>query len=676
MSATPEAAALLEKIKAQGDEVRRLKTEGGDAGPAVQALLSLKGEYKTLTGEDPPSSAPKQGKKKKKKDKSAPAPAAAAAPAAGGDEAAALLEKITAQGNEVRRIKGEGGDVGAAVKALLALKGDYKALTGQDPPSSAPKQGSKKDKKKQQEPAPAASGAPTGELSKKQLKKLEKEKAKEDRKKATAARVAAEQAAAQGGGDDQSSELYGNLPTLTSATRPGRSYTKVEELTSAKEGQTVLVRARVHAVREKSSKLTFLVLRFKQFTAQAVCLVNETVSKQMTKFAARLNLESLIDVEGTVVKPDVPVEGCSQKEVEIHISKLFCVSQAVPRLPVQVDDCGLPESDKRHPGQDVRLDNRILDLRATPNQAIFRIQSAVCELFRSFLLSQGFTEIHSPKLIGAASEGGANVFKLKYFGSDAFLAQSPQLYKQMAIASDFDRVFEVAPVFRAEDSNTHRHLTEFVGLDMEMAFYEHYHEVLDMLDQMFVSIFRGLQTRFAQEIETVNQQFPRKPFRWLEPSLRLEWPEAIAMLRESGEELGDFDDLSTPQEVKLGKLVAEKYETDFYVLDKFPLCIRPFYTMPDPHSPGYSNSYDFFMRGEEIMSGAQRIHDPVLLEERARVHGIPLSGIQSYVDAFKYGCSPHAGGGVGLERVAMLFLGLPNIRRTSLFPRTPNRCAP
>ncbi|KAJ3066292.1 Aspartate--tRNA ligase, cytoplasmic [Podochytrium sp. JEL0797] len=322
---------------------------------------------------------------------------------------------------------------------------------------------------------------------------------------------------------------------------------------------------------------------------------------------------------------------------------------------------------------DTRLDNRVIDLRTVTSQAIFKMQSGVCQLFREFLIEKGFMEIHTPKMIDAISEGGANVFKLQYFNRNAYLAQSPQLYKQMAICSDFERVFEIGPVFRAENSFTHRHMTEFIGLDMEMAFEEHYHEVLDVLGELFVFIFDGLKTRYAHEIETVRKQFPFEDFKYLPQTLRLEFKEGIQMLREAGIEIGDFDDMNTAQEVKLGQLVREKYNTDFYMLDKFPVAIRPFYTMPDPAREGYSNSYDFFMRGEEIMSGAQRVHDADLLEKRAKEHGVEISTIQAYLDAFKYGAPPHAGGGVGLERVVMLYLKLGNIRRTAMFPRDPKR---
>lgn len=290
--------------------------------------------------------------------------------------------------------------------------------------------------------------------------------------------------------------------------------------------------------------------------------------------------------------------------------------------------------------------------------------------------NQGFCEIHTPKIINAASEGGANVFKVSYFKTFAYLAQSPQLYKQMAIAADFDKVFTVGGVFRAEDSNTHRHLTEFVGLDLEMAIKYHYHEVTDVIGNLFTSIFKGLEENFKEEIETVRKQFPSEPFEFLEPALRLEYVEGVKLLNENGVKMGDDEDLTTANEKFLGKLVKEKYGTDFFILDKYPLAVRPFYTMPDPDSKKFSNSYDMFIRGEEILSGAQRIHCPTLLAERAKHHGIHPSTIKDYIDSFKYGCPPHAGGGIGMERVVMLYLGLHNIRKTSMFPRDPKRLTP
>lgn len=318
-----------------------------------------------------------------------------------------------------------------------------------------------------------------------------------------------------------------------------------------------------------------------------------------------------------------------------------------------------------------------MDLRTPANQAIYRIQSGVCQLFREYLISKNFIEIHSPKLIGGASEGGANVFKLQYFDQPACLAQSPQFYKQMAAAcGGFDRVFEIGPVFRAEDSNTHRHLCEFTGLDFEMAICEHYYEALEVMGELFNYIFDGISDRHSHELKIISHQYPFEPITYLRPPLRITFEEGIALLNAAGIPAPADDDLSTPHEKSLGKIVKDKYGTDFFIMDKYPLAVRPFYTMPDPANPKVSNSYDLFIRGEEIVSGAQRIHDVDLLIERANAWKVPIASIQSYIDAFKYGALPHAGGGIGLERVVMLYLGLKNIRKTSMFPRDPSRLAP
>jgi len=267
------------------------------------------------------------------------------------------------------------------------------------------------------------------------------------------------------------------------------------------------------------------------------------------------------------------------------------------------------------------------------------------------------------------------VFEVKYFETKAYLAQSPQLYKQMAITADFDRVFEIGSIFRAEDSNTRRHLTEFVGLDLEMAFHEHYHEVLEVLKGLFLHIFKGLQERHAAEIAAVNTQYPVRPIRCEKVEVIPFW-DAVAMLRADGQEMGDFDDFSAPLEMRLGELVYEKFGTDIYIVDKFPAAVRPFYTMPDPLHPGYSNSFDVFLRGQEITSGAQRIHDPEMLTKLAIEKGVTPASIQAYIDSFRWGAPPHARAGIGLERLVMLFLGLGNIRKTSLFPRDPKRLTP
>ncbi|XP_059136182.1 aspartate--tRNA ligase, cytoplasmic [Peromyscus eremicus] len=465
--------------------------------------------------------------------------------------------------------------------------------------------------------------------------------------------------------EDYAKERYGISSMIQSQEKPDRVLVRVKDLTVQKADDVVWVRARVHTSRAKG-KQCFLVLRQQQFNVQALVAVGDHASKQMVKFAAK------------------------GRRISVSLRPARATDEFQDRLQSYTEKPCLKKQKKKQTKKKIvetrnsltclvfRLISLDFDavLQTSTSQAIFRLQSGICHLFRETLINKGFVEIQTPKIISAASEGGANVFTVSYFKNNAYLAQSPQLYKQMCICADFEKVFCIGPVFRAEDSNTHRHLTEFVGLDIEMAFNYHYHEVVEEIADTLVQIFKGLQERFQTEIQTVSKQFPCEPFKFLEPTLRLEYCEALAMLREAGVEMGDEEDLSTPNEKLLGRLVKEKYDTDFYVLDKYPLAVRPFYTMPDPRNPKHSNSYDMFMRGEEILSGAQRIHDPQLLTERALHHGIDLEKIKAYIDSFRFGAPPHAGGGIGLERVTMLFLGLHNVRQTSMFPRDPKRLTP
>lgn len=524
-------------------------------------------------------------------------------------------------------------------------------------------------------------------LSKKALKKLEKEKEKARKKAEREAQVAKERAEKEAqAANDPAKANYGKLPLINSATKDGLVRSEIASLLAANDGETVVFRARAHNSRQQGATMAFLTFRQQQHLIQGLIKANgDSISKQMVKWAGLINLESIVLVHGVVRKVDEPIKSATVQDAEIHVTKIFTIVETPEQLPMLIEDASRLDADAEAAGLpvvnlDTRLDARVIDLRTPTNQAIFRIQHGISALFREFLLNRRFTEIHTPKILGAASEGGSNVFEILYFKRSAFLAQSPQFYKQQLIAADFERVFEIAPVFRAENSNTHRHMTEFVGLDLEMSFEEHYHEVMETLQDLFVFIFSELKQRYAAEIATVRKQFPVDEFKLPADGkmVRLHFKEGVAMLREAGKEIDDFEDLSTENEKLLGKLVREKYDTDFYILDKFPLAIRPFYTMPCPEDPRYSNSYDFFMRGEEILSGAQRIHDPELLKERMAAHGVDHTqeGINDYVDAFTYGCAPHAGGGIGLERVLMFYLDLKNIRRASLFPRDPRRLRP
>ncbi|KAL8937811.1 MAG: hypothetical protein Q9216_004242 [Gyalolechia sp. 2 TL-2023] len=542
-------------------------------------------------------------------------------------------------------------------------------------------------------------GAPSKNALKKAAK--EKEKAEKAAKRQELERHQKEQADA----NDTAKHLYGPLKSSSSSdpstSLPKQQFTELAELYDAKEDQEVTVDARIHNARGQSAKLAFLVLREEAHTIQAVIAEggSNKISRQMVKWCCGINSESIVRATGLVKQPKEPVTSTSISNFELHVEKLYMISEAAQMLPIQVKDCMRPppmnedlkeEAETDAQGLPVvslaaRLNNRVLDGRTAANQAIFQLQGAISNLFMEFMNQNNFTWINSSRLAGAATEGGAGVFEIKYFDTKAYLTQSPQFFKQMAIAMDMKRVCEIGPVFRAENSNTHRHLTEFTGLDFEMVIKNDYHEVLSFGEKLMLYIIRNLQERpgYKRLTKVVDEVFPGAGDFKLpsgDEAQRFTFAEAVKLLKENGVEASESDDLSTPQEKSLGRIIHDKYNTDFYTIDKYPSAVRPFYTMPDPSNPEVSNSYDFFMRGQEIMSGAQRIHDYNHLCERMRANDPPLDplseGFRHYTDAFKYGCPPHGGGGLGLNRILQFYLGLPDIRFATLFPRDPGRLAP
>ncbi|EIW86660.1 aspartyl-tRNA synthetase [Coniophora puteana RWD-64-598 SS2] len=537
---------------------------------------------------------------------------------------------------------------------------------------------------KQSDPADGKDG-PSKNALKKQAKEAEKAKKKAE-KAAKQEQAEKEKAQAEAAEPDYATNHYGELPMHQSQSRPGRARTDLSKLTAQNDGEHVTLRARIQTSRAQGKRMVFLNLRQRTDTVQALLQVtDDQVSTQMVKWATSLADESIVLIEGTIMKAPEPIISASIDDVEIHIRELWLISGLEDRLAFSLEDATRSESAPEVEGQfsrvllETRLNNRVLDLRTQTNQAIFRLQHGITNLFRQYLNDQGFVEIHSPKLQGAATESGASVFKVDYFKRNAFLAQSPQLAKQMAIAADFERVYEIGPVFRAEDSNTHRHMTEFTGLDLEMVIEEHYHEVRDLLDEMLKSIFRGLREKYSKEIGVIKKQFEADEFKWREGpegTLILSFKEATDLLVEDGVDRSDLDDINTKNERRLGRIVKEKYDTDYFIVDRFPMELRPFYAMPSADDPNLSNSYDFFMRGEEILSGGQRVHYAPFLEEAMKKKGIDPASMKGYLDGFRLGCPPHGGGGIGLERVLMLYLKLNNIRRASLFPRDPKRLEP
>ncbi|KAH7271512.1 hypothetical protein FSOLCH5_004386 [Fusarium solani] len=566
-----------------------------------------------------------------------------------------------------------------------------------------------------EEKAPAAEGGEGGEAgpSKKALKKAEAKAKKEAEKARRAAEHEARQAAAKaaaGNTEDLAKDNYGDSTHLT---KIDAERIKLRNLGDEHLGKTIKLRAWIQNARMQGAKMAFVELREERdWAIQGVVAASPEgtpVSKQMVKWIGSLNLEGYVLVEAKVEKPLEPVKSVKVSNYELHLTKCYVISPgpqvlgmglAVANRPVtnfDDEDAGGPVEEVKEgvdnlslenvPGASMatHLNNPVMHKRAPVQQAIADVRMTVRKLFSEYLEARDFVQFEPPCLIGAASEGGSNVFGMPYFDKQAFLAQSPQFYKQYEIAGGRKRVFCIGPVFRAENSNTPRHMTEFTGLDLEMEIEDHYHEVREMLEGVLLYIFRGLKERCAEQIALVRTVYPSEDFLLPEPGkeVRLTFAEGQALLRAEGPEeyrnVSDDEDMSTPQEKALGALIKEKYNTDFYVLDKFPEGARPFYALEDPENPKVTNAYDFFMRGQEILSGGQRVHVPETLEARIRKKGIdPTSqGIKEYVDIFRSaGVPPHGGGGIGLDRVVAWYLNLPSVHLASYYPRTPKRLLP
>ncbi|RKF77076.1 Aspartate--tRNA ligase, cytoplasmic [Golovinomyces cichoracearum] len=562
--------------------------------------------------------------------------------------------------------------------------------------------------------------------SKKGAKKAEAKAKKEAEKARKAAqREAAANVSNVAASEDTAKENYG---PLTNSIKLTAKPIHLRDISENHVGSIVKLRAWIQNSRSQGAKMVFVELREEgAFTIQGVVATNPkgTISKQMVKWIGGLKLESFVQIEAEIKKPLEPVKSCKVSEFELNLSKVYLVAAAPEMLGLGLAVANravgkLEDEDNIEAGLEgihynekspkdctkvglilsidmdiaggiplaslsTHLNNPAMHKRAPVSQAIADIRVAVEDLFCEYLRAHRFKRFHPPSLISAASEGGANVFRMSYFDKEAFLAQSPQFYKQFEIAGGRKRVFCVGPVFRAENSNTPRHMTEFIGLDLEMEIEEHYNEVVDILEGVLLHIFKGLSANYREEIELVRSVYPSEEFLLPEPGkvVRLTFAEAQAILRVEGpdefKDVSDDEDMSTAQEKALGALVRKKFNTDFYVLDKFPIAARPFYTMPDPDNPAITNAYDFMMRGQEILSGGQRIHLPDELEASIRSKGLDPNqpGIKEYVDVFKsVGVPPHGGGGIGLDRVVAWYLNLPSVHLVCDYPRTPKRLNP
>lgn len=445
--------------------------------------------------------------------------------------------------------------------------------------------------------------------------------------------------------------------------------------------QEICTNGRIHKIRA-CSKRCFIILRDQIWSIQCVFNRNNEEKEEFKKIC-KIPCESFVVIKGIIKRlpENVPIiKNTYHKNFELYISNIQVISKSVIELPFNLDDVDnlYGNKDRNNVLLHTRLENRYFDLRAPFNNSIFKVRSAVCNLFRKYLLDKDFMEINSPKIIGTASEGGSSVFQVEYFGSSVYLAQSPQLYKQMCINSDFNRVFEIGPVFRAEKSISYRHLCEYTSFDIEMALTpgRDYYEVIEMLWGILCYTFDKLKTVCKEQLSYIQSIYPYQDLIYPKQPLIIDFKEGVHMLREMGYIQHELEDLNSENEKILGDLIKKKYGSDLFVLYGYPSNIRPFYTMSASDNPQYSNSYDFIMRGVEILSGSQRIHDYSILLDRINDFGINKSDLADYIKSFSYGSKPHGGGGIGIERIVMLYLAINDVHETSLYPRDPKRVSP
>lgn len=425
-------------------------------------------------------------------------------------------------------------------------------------------------------------------------------------------------------------------------------------LQSEMEGKAVKTNGAVHTIRDMGN-IAFVVLRKREGLLQ--CVYEEGI----TAFDLReLKEAATVEVEGTLIH-NVKAPG----GMELCLSTIKVLSEPAESMPIPIAKW------KMNTSLETNLDLRPISLRNIRERAKFKVQEGVVKGFREFLDSQGFTEIHTPKIGSKGAEGGANIFKLEYFHRPAVLAQSPQFYKQMMVGV-FDRVFETAPVFRAEKHNTKRHLNEYTSLDFEMGYIDGFEDIMAMETGVLQHIMKVLKEQYGHELEILNVELPGTDEI---PMVRFD--EAKRLVSEKYDRsIRNPYDLEPEEEVLISRYFKEEYDADFVFVTHYPSKKRPFYAMDDPADPTFTLSFDCLFRGMEITTGGQRIHDYHQLLEKIEKRGMTTEGMDAYLMAFKHGMPPHGGLGIGMERLTMKLLGEDNVRETTLFPRDLSRLEP
>lgn len=419
-------------------------------------------------------------------------------------------------------------------------------------------------------------------------------------------------------------------------------------------GEIIRMNGAVHSIRNMG-EVAFIILRKPEGLVQ--CVFEEGTAEFDLK---NLKEESAVEVTGIAALEERAPQG-----FEIRLQKIKVLSEPAEGLPLAINKW------KMNTSLETKLALRPIILRNVRERAKFKIQEGIVRGFRDFLHSQGFTEVRTPKIVARGAEGGANVFKLDYFNKKAELAQSPQFYKQIMVGA-YDRVFEAAPVFRAEKHNTVRHLNEYVSLDFEMGYIDGFEDIMAMETGFLNYTMELLKREYAKELKLLDVTLPAAD---RIPQVRFDKAKKLVAEKYNRKIRNPFD-LEPEEEVLIGRYFKEEYDCDFVFITHYPSKKRPFYAMDDPEDARFTLSFDLLFKGLEITTGGQRIHDYQMILDKMEKRGMDPDDIKDYLMIFKYGMPPHGGLGIGLERLTMRLLDEQNIRETALFPRDVTRLEP
>jgi len=425
----------------------------------------------------------------------------------------------------------------------------------------------------------------------------------------------------------------------------------IKDALAMQEGEEVVLKGWIHKIYDLGH-VNFIKLRDKTGIMQLVASKEELDG---------LRNEMSVEASGILSKNEKAPGG-----IEVQLKEIKVLGKAYyDKLPFDIN------GRKINAALEVQLDHRNMSLRAPRIMAVFKVQEEICECFRAYLRENKFTEIHTPKILASGTEGGSELFTVNYFDHRAFLAQSPQFYKQMMVGVGFEKVFEVGHAYRAELHNTYRHLNEYVSLDAEMGFIEDETEIMDLEEGFMNYLFKHLKANCKRELEMYGIELPDEV-----KIPRIPLSEAQEIVYKEYGKRSPKGDLNAEGERLFSEYVKRTYGSDFVYLTKYPASKRPMYTMPDPEIEGATKSFDLIYKGLEITTGGQRIHDYRMLVENIKKKGFKAEEFEFYTENFKFGMPPHGGFAIGLERMTMQILGLENIREASLLTRDMKRITP